>query len=263
MASAAPPVAALVPRPLLSAPGLAVALRTLDHSRFQLPPAAALDERWLPAMYRVRRDDEEAEIESATRMLGEIVERLRRLTGAYGEWHDFDVPAYFDLPAASSATLVRLVERVSTVHVLFYTDPLLPSFQQALNFWAKEFMPAYQVHNSSPTAYRDFLAALQPQMAAHWTRLVRVFTGVRSRLLEDIGFLTTSGALDERLRWQREWRNAPAQRFAGLLPTDLVSVPTLTLALDFGLPAHRQPNRLRRLRRNRLRRQQRRYRFHT
>ena len=263
MASAAPYVEAIVPRPLLSAPGLAVALRTLDQSRFQLPPAAALNERWLPAMYRVRRDDEEAEIESATRMLSEIVERLRRLTGAYGEWNDFDVPAYFDLPAASSATLVRLVERVSTVHVLFYTDPLLPSFQHAVNFWAIEYMPAYQVHNSSPTAYRHFWEALQPQMAAHWARLVRVLTGVRSRLIEDIGFLTTSGALDERLRWQRQWRNAAAQGFNGMLPADLVSVPTLTLALDFGLPTHRQPNRLRRLRRNRLRRQHRRYRFQS
>lgn len=263
MASAAPRLEAIVPRPLLSAPGLAVALRTLDQNRFQLPPTAALDERWLPAMYRVRRDDEEAEIESATRMIGEIVERLRRLTGAYGEWNDFDVPAYFDLPAASSATLVRLVERVSTVHVLFYTDPLLPSFQSALNFWATEFMPAYPLHNSTPTAYREFWEALQPQMAVHWARLVRVLTGVRSQLIEDIGFLTTSGALDERLRWQRQWRNATAQGLNGTLPADLASVPTLTLALDFGLPTHRQPNRLRRLRRNRLRRQQHRRRFYA
>ncbi len=254
MASAVQHVGASTAKTLLSAPALAVALRALAPDRFQLPPAAALNDRWLPPMYRVRSDDDEAQVESATRMIGEIVERLRRLTGAYSEWHDFDAPAYFDLPAASTATLVRVVERVSTVHVLFYTDPLLPAFQTALNFWASEVMPAYATHEHSPNHYRHFWEEVQPTMATHWARLVQVLTGVRGRLLEDIGFLTTSGAQDERLRWQRQWRSATAPAFNGTLAPDLTSVPTLTLALDFGLPTHRQPNRLRRLRRSRERR---------
>lgn len=251
------------PRPILSAPALAVALRTLDGRSFHRLPPTALDERLLPPMYRVRGDSEEAEIESATRMISELVERLRRLTGAYGEWRDFDAPAYFDLPAASAATLVRVVERVSTVHVLFYTDPLLPTFQRASNFWAAALIPAYANHQETPEAYRHFWEELQPAMAAQWQGLVQVLTGVRSRLMEDIGFLTTSGALDERLRWQREWRNGAVPGLQAIVETDLTTVPTLTLALDFSLPTHRQPNRLRRLRHNRARRQQRRRGFRT
>jgi len=258
MASPASRLPAGEPRLLLSAPALAVALRTLDGSRYRLPPALALNERLLPPMYRVRGENAAVEIESATRMIGEIVERLRRLTGAYGEWRDFDVPAYFDLPAASAATLVRVVERVSTVHVLFYTDPLLPTFQRASNFWAAAFIPAYAHHQETPEAYRHFWQELQPTMAAQWQGLVQVLTGVRNRLIEDIGFLTTSGALDERLRWQRQWRTGAVPGLQEIVQMDLAAVPTLTLALDFSLPTHRQPHRLRRLRHNRARRQQRR-----
>jgi hypothetical protein len=212
------------------------------------PPLGAL-----PPMYRVRRENLAAEVEDAGRLVGEVAERMRRLTAAYGEWHSFDAPAYFDLPTAVATAVVRVVERVSTVHVLFFADLLLPSFRQAANFWATTLLPAYEERQTA-TAYQHFFHKVQPAMIAHWQQLLTVLSDTRHLLVEDIGFLTTSGATDERMRWQPLWRVEAVAELDPALTPELPAIPTLTLALDFPLPAQRQPGRIRRLRRSRERR---------
>src|SRR4029079_18100240 len=83
----------------------------------------------LVPMYQVPDGADGEEAVAAAHVVSAISERLRRLATAYAEWDTFDAPAYFDLSEAHSADMVRLVERVSTVHVVFFADLLLPSFQ--------------------------------------------------------------------------------------------------------------------------------------
>lgn len=246
---------------LHSTPALAAALRQMAHVENVLHPVALPALRRLSPMYRIQGGSIETEAHAAAQVVGEIAERMRRLTTAYSEWQAFDISAYFDLPPAFSGELIRIVERVSTVHVLFFVDPLLPSFQTAAQFWESEFMHAYQHLNRTPEEYRHFVEELQQAMVDHWERLIAVLQTARGHLLDDIGFLTTSGAADERMRWQAIWRRPPAAGLRPELTPDLRQIPTLTLALDFPLPAQKQPGRIRRLRRSRERRRNRRQRY--
>lgn len=206
-------------------------------------------------MYRIRKDNDTGEVDTAARVLGEVVERMRRLNDAYGEWQHFDIPAYFDLTESQTACLVRLSERVSTVHVTFYADLLLPSFQQLVQYWAQTFVPIYQQMEQSAAVYRSFLTVVQPTLIEQWQQLVMVLTQTRKLLLEDVSFLAVNGSQEERARWRHWWEWPPAPGLDPRLTPALGQLPTLTLSLDFPLPAHRQPHRLRRLRRNRERRQ--------
>ncbi|MEZ4619743.1 MAG: hypothetical protein R2867_30155 [Caldilineaceae bacterium] len=240
---------------LRSTPALAIALRQMNRGRLQFEPVPLPQPSALPPMYRLRSGDVATESEAASRLVGEVAERMRRLTSAYGEWHGFDAPAYFDLPRELSSTVVRVVERVSTVHVIFFVDLLLPAFQRAATFWSSTVVPAYTARTASIVTYRHFFEEVQPAMVVEWEHLLDVLVATRTLLLEDIGFLTTSGAADERMRWQPLWQAAPIAELDPTLAPALPTIPTLTLALDFPLPAQRQPGRLRRLRRNRERRQ--------
>lgn len=242
---------------LQSTPALAAALRLMNQQR-QFQPITLPKARDLSPMYRVHGGGVDTEAHNVARMVGEVAERMRRLSAAYGEWQDFDTPAYFDLPTDFSDKIVRIVERVSTVHIRFYIDPLLPSFQKASHFWATNLVHAYQQIEQSPEQYRHFVEELQQTMLARWTRLLAVLRAARTQLLEDIGFLTTSGAEDERIQWQGVWRIPPVVALLPALTPDLQEIPTLTLALDFTLPAQKQPGRIRRLRNSRDRRRHRR-----
>jgi hypothetical protein len=263
-----------------STPALAAALRQ-SHRRLELPAPfrSLLAGDPLVQMYRVPPPslgrsklngnapfltevgiDEEAQ--AAAHMLLAVADRLRRLNGAYGEWRRFDASAYFDLPDLLAERLVRVVERVSTVHAIFFADLLLPAFQTAEAFWLERYRTQYrvlraQLHNGSLNGgaplgpLMAFADHCQPQMVEHWVRLVQVVTRTRALLSDELGYWAASGGDDERARWQHIWQRPPAPGMAAVLLPDVAALPTLTLAVDFPLPAYRQPGRLRRLRRGR------------
>lgn len=234
---------------LSSSPAFAAALRAMASPG----GFAALwqSQSELVPMYRITGTDVNSEIDAASRVLSEVLERLRRLHDAYGEWQLFDIPAYFDLTESQAAALIHVSERVSTVHVTFYADLLLPTFQQSLAYWAQTFAPAYQQMDQGADAYTRFLTEVQPAMIEQWQRLLSVITQSRKLLLEDVSFLAANGGQEERGQWRHWWDRPPAPGLDPRLTPELKQLPTLTLSLDFPLPAHRQPHRLRRLRRNR------------
>lgn len=255
----------------------------------------------LVPMYQVSPTSPEpaAEAAAAAQVIVAVADRLRRLAAAYSEWTDFDAEAYFDLTPAQTALLLDLTERVTSVHLSFFIDPLLPSFQEAVNYWQQYFQPHYlqmqhdldhrqqmpQVsrrvlalavagaveevdrmggaesggHASGADAEaavdpaRRFFQQVQPAMIARWQRLLTVAHHTRRLLADDPAFWALNAANDERLRRRWAWRNKPAAGIGAALLPKLSDVPTLTLSIDFPLPAYRQPGRLRRLRRGRAR----------
>lgn len=238
-----------------SAPALATALRSMDE-RFSAPPGQSLGRgEMLVPMYRISNPavplSVAQEAEAVAYLISNVADRLRRLGAAYGEWDAFDAPAYFDLSIAQTEQLVKLTERVNTVHVTFFIDLLLPAFQQAVTWWAQEFLPAYQQRYEQPALAPDFFQRIQPAMVEHWQHLAQVMQQTRTLLSNDFGFLATNGAQEERERWRRWWSNSPAPALDPRLLPELSRTPTFTLSFDFPLPAYRQPDRLRRLRRNR------------
>ena len=246
---------------ITSVPALAAALRTAACNDRSQPAAALFRRERLVPMYRIRQVDPESEAEATVHVLGEVAERLRRLGLAYGEWHEFDACAYFDLLPTQAHRLVRISERVATVHVTFFADLLLPSFRAAELYWAEEFCPAYQrmIHSldqsAEPRQVVDrFQNAIQPRMLEHWLTLQQVLTQARSMLAHDIVFLAANGSEDERARWRQTWQQRAATGLDPGLQPSLPSLSTLTLSTDFPLPPYRQPGRLRRLRANRMRR---------
>ena len=221
--------------------------------------------------------DDEARL--AVQVTLDVAERLRRLGDAYPAWQHFDAAAYFDLTLPQAATLVQIDERVSTVHAVFRADWLLPSFQRAQRFWYTHFWPQYRaaqqfLHGNGPTTPevaldpaaefdaaafdRDRFRAVRANMVEHVARLFAVAHATRARLADEVAFLATNGGDIERARVARAWQLPAAAGLRApeadetLLPA-LGDVPTLTLSFSFPLPAHKQPNRLRRLRRNRER----------
>lgn len=236
---------------LASTPAFAAALRTMTPAHFTLCTLWQRPSDLVP-MYRVNGGHASlGEVEAASRVVSEVVERMRRLNSAYGEWQQFDMPAYFDLSEQQAACLVRISERVSTVHVTFYADLLLPSFQHLLHYWADTFAPAYMHMNESAESYQIFLTTVQPTLIEQWQQMLGVILQTRRLLFADVGFLAANGGQEERARWRHWWERAPAPSLDPRLTPELGQLPTLTLSLDFPLPAHRQPHRLRRLRRNR------------
>jgi hypothetical protein len=252
---------------------LAAALRR-THRRLELPePLTTLLRRErLVQMYRIAPGDAVAadvptgattEAQAAAHVLLAVAERLRRLAAAYGEWAEFDAEAYFDLSLAQTARLVHVVERVSTVHVVFYADQLLPTFQAAATCWQTEFRPAYLILRHALAAGHAPRAATLafadhslPQMVARWERLVQVVQATRAVLSDELGYWAANGSDEERARWRWVWPLNPAPGLPDALLPNLAQTPTLTLAVDFDLPAYRQPGRLRRLRRLQARRGQ-------
>lgn len=242
--------------PIRSLPGLAAGIRQTD--RFALPVSVAtlFEKSSLVPVYQVADGSVEREISGAAETIGVVADKLRRLVGAYGEWHHFDASAYFDLFPEQTALLLHISERVSTVHVTFYADLLLPTFRRAERIWAEEFFPAYQAarpfarSSKRPSVYREhFFEMDQPKLLAYWERLWAVVAGARKILSDDIGFLASSGGSDERSRWQATWPSHPAVGLDARLLPALETVPTVTLTMIFPMPIHRQSGRMRRLRR--------------
>ncbi len=244
--------------PLTSTPALGAAMRTMRGRELPGPMRRVLRGDPLVQMYRVPAGSVGEEAQAAAHVLLAVADRLRRLNSAYGEWSLFDTSAYFDLTEAQTARLVRVVERVTIVHVTFFADLLLPSFQAAEAFWQEQYRPCYRdLHRylragEAPlgpvTAFADHC---QPQMVGHWNRLLAVVEQTRSLLDDELSFWAAGGGSEERDRWRRVWQLEPAPGVDAALLPDLRDIPTLTLAIDFPLPAHRQPGRLRRLRAHR------------
>lgn len=244
------------PIPTRSLPALAVALRQTAARGLPASTGAGLRGLERSPFYYIEGGDLAREVRMAAHTVGEIADKLRRLAQAYGEWSPFDAPAYFDLYPRHARLLLSVSERVSSVHVSFYADLLLPSFRRAERYWATEFFPAYQAGRpkASPRVEDSAFAThfhqiAQPKMVAYWQRAQAVIQQVRAQLSDDITFLAATGGAEERDFWQRSWPSHPARGVDPLLLPNLESVPSLTLAVSFPLPAHRQPGRLRRLRR--------------
>ncbi len=239
-----------------SVPAFAVAVRRIDRARLPTSDVVQLLGPPLVPLYQVEEGDFDKEVAGAAHTVSTVAEKLRRMSSAYGEWAQFDAPAFFDLYPAQVELLLSVSERVSTVHVSFYADLLLPSFQRMEQYWAQEFFPAYQAgypftertdRRSSFTSH--FFEISQPKLVAYWERTISVIHAVRRILSEDIGFLSTAGGSEERAQWQPSWPKQAALGLAPELLRPLDELPTLTLSMSFPLPAHRQPGRLRRLRR--------------
>jgi hypothetical protein len=165
--------------------------------------------------------------------------------------------------------LVWLTERVSTVHVRFFADLLLPSFQHAVDYWQRAYAPAYAdlrqglreglpgsplPGDGSGTLAAHKLAAVQAEMIERWKQARTVIEEVRKALSESLTLVSMGGGREERSRWRHCWRAQPAPGVDPALLPPLAGLPTLPLSFDFPLPASRQPGRIRRLRRNRERR---------
>ena len=238
-----------------SAPALAATIRH-THRRMELPsPMRSLVQQDpVVQMYHVSSGTVENEAQSAAQMLMAVADRLRRLRSAYGAWHHFDASAYFDLSMLQTNRLLQISERVTTVHILFCIDALLPSFQTAEAFWQEDFRPHYlDLRNhlrqgDLPLApVMSFTDRSQPQMIEHWQRLDRVIRATRALLDNEIGFWAANGSGDERARWRWAWSAAPAPGISAQLLPPLAKTTTLTLSVDFPLPTYRQPGRRRRL----------------
>ena len=258
-----------------SIPALAAALRQTHHRAKPQSTTRLLFLDPAASFYQFDAKTPAAEARAAGHLVGEIAERLRRLTDAYGEWDHFEPAAFFDLTDLQAEHLVQVVERVSTVHVSFQVDAFLPSFQRSEQFWADTFYPAYHANahasrlpTSSSTNLpinhgkgRDMertathgLEPIEPIESAHlpmieqWNTLLQVARQTRNLLIQHIGYLAVNGSQEERARWRDAWAEPPARGIAADLCPSLQTVPTLTLSMEFPLPAYRQPGRKKRLR---------------
>ena len=224
---------------LVSAPALAAALQQWRPHNPLPPWDEALAQHTLAPMYRLSASSIVDEIQSATRLVGEVTERLRRLARAYGEWRVFEPGPYFDLTPAQVALLTRVVERAATVHVVFFVDVLLPSFQAAYQTAARMSLSV----NASAEQHEMIYATL----TGHWQRMLEIIDGTRTEMQHDISFLAFNGAAEEQARWAHVSPNTITGSTAPWALTPASALPTLTLAVDFPLPAFRQPGRKRRL----------------
>ena len=241
-----------------SLPGLAAALRDAGRSPIVMASDSAFRGPKLVPMYRVHKGGPAQETENFVRAIDHILERLGRLSRAYAEWRHFDCGAYFDLTNEQVDRLVRVTERVNTVHVIFFSDLLLPSFREAGRLWEDRFLPAYAQAQQLIANGRNGLEAtggffreVQPAMIRMWQQTYSIIAETRAQLATSMGYLAANGAQEERYRWRSYWGGKPGMGIDERLLPAWRTIPTLTLALEFPLPMHRQPGRLRRLRRNR------------
>ena len=239
-----------------SVPALAAKMRQIDRCPLPASYTEIFNTRPLSPAYVVQNHVGAREVQTAVTTIAQVADKLRRMTKAYGEWQEFDIPAFFDLWPEHAPRLVHVEERVSTVNVTFFADLLLPSFQRAEQYWAQEFFAAYQTarpplnstaESSSFTAH--FLEFEQPKMRAYWEKLITVMAETRRALWNDIDFLAATAGGEEKAHWQWAWRDSAPPGLDRCLLPPLQQLPTLTLGVEFPLPASRQPGRVRRLRR--------------
>ncbi|MFN8440926.1 MAG: hypothetical protein U0175_09160 [Caldilineaceae bacterium] len=228
-----------------SFPALAAQLRQVQL--WSNSPRTEEVERLVQAYTIHPYEQAKSEAEAALHVVRHILERLRRLGTAFGEWSTFDASAYFDLTHAQQARYLFFEERVSTVHFIFFVDLLLPSFQNTLNFFQQQFAPGYQRRLQDVEMAEHFQHQLQPNMVEQWLRLQRIMVLMRSELTDDISFLAMNGAEEERWRYRQAWTLPPPSGLDERLTPPLQRIPTLTLSHEFPLPAYRQPGRRRRM----------------
>lgn len=130
-----------------SIPALAAAIRETHSRAWPTSSSKELRHRPLTTFYLIQAKSNEAEARAAAHLVSEVAERMRRLGEAYGEWDPFDPAAYFDLSEFQAEQLIHVEERINSVHIAFFMDPLLPSFYRAEAFWANHFFPAYHAAN--------------------------------------------------------------------------------------------------------------------
>lgn len=239
-----------------SVPALAAKIRQIDRCALPASSTQVFSTRTLAPAYRVQNHTGAKEAQTAVTVVAQVAERLRRMAKAYGEWKEFDISAFFDLWPEHARRLVALEERVSTVSVTFFADMLLPSFRRIEQYWAQEFFPAYQAAQSFARGTEDcssftahFLEFEQPKMCAYLGKLMAVVFDARRELWNDISFMGATAGGDEKAHWQWAWRSSPPPGLDERLLPPLRQLPTLTLGVEFPLPAYRQPDRVRRLRR--------------
>lgn len=135
-----------------SIPALAAAIRETHSRAWPTSTGKELRHRPFTTFYLIQAKSKTAEARAAAHLVSEVAERMRRLGEAYGEWDPFDPAAYFDLSEFQAEQLIHVEERINTVHIAFFMDPLLPSFYKAEAFWANHFFPAYHAANpGNPT----------------------------------------------------------------------------------------------------------------
>jgi len=224
----------------VSIPALAAALCAWQSGAPITPIGAVLQSRLLAPMYRLPAGSIDVESHAAAQLVSEVAERLRRLQRAYGEWRTFEPGPYFDLTPAQVNLLTRVTERVATVHVVFYVDALLPTFQATQAYAAR-----FAVYCGS-AEHSDTVTAT---LASHWRRMLATVEAVHARLRHDIDFLALSAAAEEQERWIAHQRLVGASNDQPWGAPGNHRLPSLTLSIEFPLPAYRQPGRKRRLRR--------------
>lgn len=221
-------------------PALALALHRWRQRVSPPPVDEALKPPALAPMYRLSAGSVAEEARTAAQLTAEVAERMRRLTRAYGEWRVFEPGPYFDLTPRQVELLTHIVERVSTVHVVFHIDVLLPAFQAVQN---------YAAQMAPNTGSVEQIEMIHETLLERWRRLLEVIDGARIHLAEDVNFLGLSGAREEQERWLPIEHVASLNGSADWLLAGRRTLPSLTLSIDFPLPAFRQPGRKRRLRR--------------
>ncbi|MYH61391.1 MAG: hypothetical protein F4148_06390, partial [Caldilineaceae bacterium SB0675_bin_29] len=119
-----------------SVPALAAEMRQIDTCALPAPYTEIFNTRSLSPAYLVQNHVGAREVQTAVTTIAQAADKLRRMSRAYGEWQEFDVPAFFDLWPEHAPHLVRVEERVSTVYVTFFAVLLVPTYQRAEPFWA-------------------------------------------------------------------------------------------------------------------------------
>lgn len=224
----------------VSIPALAAALCAWQRGAPVTPIGEVLQPRLLAPLYRLPAGGIDVESHAAAQLVSEVAERLRRLQHAYGEWRTFEPGPYFDLTPTQASLLTRVTERVATVNVVFYVDALLPAFQ-ATQAYAARFA-AY----CGSAEHSDTVAAT---LASHWRRMLAIVEAVHARLRQDIDFLALSAAAEEQEHWIARQRLSETGNDQPWCARGNHRLPSLTLSIEFPLPAYRQPERKRRLRR--------------
>jgi len=193
-------------------------------------------------MYRVTEGA--GEVAAATHLVTDSAERLRRLRRAYGAWQEFESGPYFDLTGPQLAMLVQVQERMTTVHVALTLDLLLPSVQAVAGWYLEQWQPIAGASAATQLMRADEWPAIHDEMQRRWQQACVTIHAVRMALHRSAAYWGFNHAAGERARWPLAANGQSTAWQPGL-----AVAPTLTLALEFALPAARQPGRLRRLRR--------------